>query len=155
MPDSHPFVVRPIGSVRSPVSEPVDSDWGPVESRIVLEPAVRAGLRGLGEFSHVVVVALLHLAAFDPARHLIRRPRGLATMPELGIFAQRAKDRPNPLGISVVRLVSVESDGITVRGLDAIDGTPILDLKPYFPEFDSASNAVVPAWVAELMRGYF
>jgi tRNA (Thr-GGU) A37 N-methylase len=75
-------------------------------------------------------------------------------MPELGIFAQRAKDRPNPLGITVVPLVSVEPDG-TVRGLDAIDGTPIADLKPYFPQFDSASDAVVPAWVAELMRGYF
>jgi tRNA-Thr(GGU) m(6)t(6)A37 methyltransferase TsaA len=155
LPDSSSFAVRPIGSVRSPVSEPVDADWGSVEARIVLEPAYRSGLQGLSDFSHVVVVALLHLADFDPARHLVRRPRGLATMPELGIFAQRAKDRPNPLGITVVRLVSVESDGITVRGLDAIDGTPILDLKPYFPEFDSASQAVVPGWVAELMRGYF
>lgn len=155
MPDASSFAVRPIGRVRSPVSEPVDTDWGSVEARIVLEPEYRAGLQGLGDFSHVVVVALLHLAAFDPVRHLVRRPRGLATMPELGIFAQRAKDRPNPLGITVVRLVSVEPDGVTLRGLDAIDGTPILDLKPYFPEFDSAPNAVVPAWVAELMRGYF
>jgi len=155
LPDPSSFAVRPIGRVNSPVSEPVDSDWGSVESRVVLEPAYRAGLQGLGDFSHVVVVALLHLAAFDPARHLVRRPRGLAEMPQLGIFAQRAKDRPNPLGITVVQLVSVEPDGITVRGLDAIDGTPILDLKPYFPDFDAATEAVVPAWVAELMRGYF
>jgi tRNA-Thr(GGU) m(6)t(6)A37 methyltransferase TsaA len=149
------FRVRPIGRVRSPVVTPVDSDWGSVESRIVLEPEYRPGLRGLGEFSHVVVAAWLHLAAFDPARHLVRRPRGLAEMPELGIFAQRAKDRPNPLGISVVRLLSVEPDGVTLRGLDAIDGTPIVDLKPYFPHFDSASGATLPAWVDALMRGYF
>ncbi|HVP31198.1 MAG TPA: tRNA (N6-threonylcarbamoyladenosine(37)-N6)-methyltransferase TrmO [Myxococcota bacterium] len=149
------FVLHPIGCVRSPVREPVDAGWGDVESRIVLVPAHRPGLAGLDAFSHVLVVALLHGAAFDPARHLVRRPRGLAEMPEVGIFAQRAKDRPNPLGVTVVPLVSVEPDGITVRGLDAIDGTPILDLKPYFPQFDSAEGATVPAWVHRLMTGYF
>jgi tRNA-Thr(GGU) m(6)t(6)A37 methyltransferase TsaA len=149
------FAVRAIGFVRSPVAEPVDDGWGAVESRIVLEPEYRPGLRGLEEFSHVLVVALLHGACFDPARHLVRRPRGLAEMPELGIFAQRAKDRPNPLGITVVPLVAVEPEGLRVRGLDAIDGTPILDLKPYFPEFDAARDAAVPSWVGRLMRGYF
>ena len=144
-----------IGAVRSPVREPVDLDWGGVESRIVLRPEYRAGLRGLGEFSHVLVVAWLHGAAFDPGRHLVRRPRGLAEMPELGIFAQRAKDRPNPLGVSVVRLLSVEPDGLRVQGLDAIDGTPVLDLKPHFPAFESPPGASVPGWVARLMSGYF
>lgn len=148
-------VVRAIGTVRSPVVEPVDEGWGDVEARIVLEPELRPGLRGLGEFSHVLVVALLHGARFEPARHLVRRPRGLADMPELGIFAQRAKDRPNPIGVTVVPLVAVGEDGVTVRGLDAIDGTPILDLKPYFPVFDSARNARVPDWVERLMVGYF
>jgi tRNA (adenine37-N6)-methyltransferase len=147
--------VRAIGTVRSPVVEPVDEGWGDVVARIVLEPELRSGLRGLAEFSHVLVVALLHGASFDPSRHLVRRPRGLADMPELGIFAQRAKDRPSPIGVTVVPLLSVEQDGVTVRGLDAIDGTPILDLKPYFPEFDAAARARVPEWVARLMRGYF
>ena len=155
MTDPHAFALHPIGAVRSPVREPVDEDWGAVESRIVLEPAHRPGLRGLEAFSHVVVVAWLHGASFDPARHLVRRPRGLAEMPELGIFAQRAKDRPNPLGVTTVRLVSVEPDGITVRGLDAIDGTPVLDLKPHFPAFDAPEDATVPEWVERLMRGYF
>jgi tRNA-Thr(GGU) m(6)t(6)A37 methyltransferase TsaA len=149
------FMVRAIGVVRSPVTEPVDEGWGTVAARIVIEPELRPGLRGLAEFSHVLVVALLHGASFDPARHLVRRPRGLADMPELGIFAQRAKDRPNPLGVTVVPLVAVGDDGITVRGLDAIDGTPILDLKPYFPEFDAASGVRVPGWVGRLMTGYF
>ena len=149
------FRAHAIGVVRSRVTEPVDLDWGAVESRIVLEPELRAGLRGLEEFSHVLVVAWLHGAAFDPARHLVRRPRGLAELPELGIFAQRAKDRPNPLGVTVVKLVSVEPDGITVRGLDAIDGTPVLDLKPHFPVFDSPAGATVAPWVEVLMRGYF
>jgi tRNA-Thr(GGU) m(6)t(6)A37 methyltransferase TsaA len=149
------FAVRAIGRVRSPVREAVDSDWGAVESQIVLEPAWRPGLRGLEAFSHVLVVTFLHQASFQPQRHLVRRPRGLASMPELGIFAQRAKDRPNPLGISVVELLRVEPEGLAVRGLDAIDGTPVLDLKPYFPQFDAARGARVPDWVGELMRGYF
>jgi len=147
--------IRAIGTVRSPVEDPVDLDWGSVSSRIVLEAEYRPGLRGLDAFSHVVVVALLHGASFDPSKHLVRRPRGRADMPEVGIFAQRAKDRPNPIGISVVPLVSVEPDGITVRGLDAIEGTPVLDLKPHFPAFDAPPDAIVPGWVAELMRGYF
>jgi tRNA-Thr(GGU) m(6)t(6)A37 methyltransferase TsaA len=155
VPDRTGFVFRPIGWVRSPVTEPVDLDWGSVESRIVLEPAYRPGLRGLAEFSHVMVVALLHGAGFEPSRHLVRRPRGLASMPEVGIFAQRAKDRPNPIGVTVVPLVSVEPDGVVVRGLDAIDATPVLDLKPHFPAFDAPEKATVPEWVGRLMSGYF
>jgi len=147
--------LRVIGRVRSTARDAVDENWGDVESTIVVEPALVPGLRGLEEFSHVVVVTYLHGASFDPARHLVRRPRGLASMPELGIFAQRAKDRPNPLGVTVVRLLAVEPDGLRVRGLDAIDGTPVVDVKPYFREFDAAESASAPAWVAELMKGYF
>ena len=147
--------VRPIGIVRSRAKEPVDHGWGQVESLIEIRPELRAGLRGLGDFSHVLVVSWLHQAGFDPARHLVRRPRGQADMPELGIFAQRAKDRPNPLGISVVELIALEPTGVRVRGLDAIDGTPILDLKPCFPDFDAAQRVRVPEWVARLMQGYF
>ena len=149
------FTLRAIGTVRSSAREKVDESWGAVESLIVLEPELRPGLRGLEQFSHVLVVALLHGARFEPARHLVRRPRGQADMPELGIFAQRAKDRPNPLGITVVPLLEVTAEGLRVRGLDAIDGTPILDVKPYFPQFDSAPGARVPEWVERLMRGYF
>jgi tRNA-Thr(GGU) m(6)t(6)A37 methyltransferase TsaA len=149
------FPVRRIGWVRSPVQEPIDADWGAVESRIVLEPDLQPGLRGLEAFSHVVVVVWLHGARFEPSRHLLRRPRGLAELPEIGIFAQRAKDRPNPLGVSVVPLLAVEPDGLRVRGLDAIDGTPVLDLKPHFPQFDAPAGARVADWVPELMRGYF
>ncbi|HTO52439.1 MAG TPA: tRNA (N6-threonylcarbamoyladenosine(37)-N6)-methyltransferase TrmO [Myxococcota bacterium] len=149
------FQARVIGWVRSSASEKVDENWGSVESLIELEPEFRPGLRGLDEFSHVLVVAWLHGAKFEPARHLVRRPRGQADMPELGIFAQRAKDRPNPFGITVVPILGVTDSGVRVRGLDAIDGTPVLDLKPYFPQFDSAPGAKVPQWVGRLMRGYF
>ncbi len=148
------ILLRPIGWVRSAISEPIDEGWGSVESEIVVESELRNGLRGLDAFSHVLVVTFLHGASFEPARHLVRRPRGLAEMPEVGIFAQRAKDRPNPLGVTCVPLVAVREEGVRVRGLDAIDGTPVLDLKPYFHEFDAAADARSPAWVRALMQDY-
>jgi tRNA-Thr(GGU) m(6)t(6)A37 methyltransferase TsaA len=153
--DKQAFSVRPIGWVRSPISEPIDEGWDSVESNIAIAPDLRAGLRGLAEFSHIIVVTFLHGASFDPNRHLVRRPRGLAEMPEVGIFAQRAKDRPNPLGVTCVPLLAVQEEGVLVRGLDAIDGTPVLDIKPYFQEFDSTADARTPAWVHALMQGYF
>jgi len=76
-------------------------------------------------------------------------------MPQIGIFAQRARHRPNPIGITAVRLIGVEGRVLSVRGLDAIDGTPVLDIKPYFPVYDHDSGAVVPEWVERLMKGYF
>lgn len=153
--DRKTIPVTPIGWVRSPVVRPVDEAWSSVESSVVLEPELRPGLRGLEQFSHVLVVTFLHGASFDAARHLVRRPRGLAEMPELGIFAQRAKDRPNPIGVSCVALLGVEPEGVRVRGLDVIDGTPVLDLKPHFPDFDAPAAPRVPGWVERLMRGYF
>ena len=92
---------------------------------------------------------------FVAERDLTRRPRGRADMPELGIFAQRGKQRPNPLGVTAVEIVRVAAPILTVRGLDAVDGTPVLDVKPYFPQFDRRSDARVPEWVERLMRGYF
>jgi tRNA (Thr-GGU) A37 N-methylase len=75
-------------------------------------------------------------------------------MPEVGIFAQRAKHRPNSIGVTAVELVTVEGNVVIVRGLDAIDGTPVLDVKPYIPVFDRR-EAETPGWVDELMKDYF
>jgi len=152
---SAPILVNSIGIVESPVKDPVDENWGSVTSRISLKPEYSPGLLGLGDFSHVIVVTYLHRASFDPARHLQRRPRGLEHMPKVGIFSQRAKDRPNPLGITAVELLAVGENHITVRGLDAINGTPVIDIKPYYPQYDRIDSAVVPAWVEELMKNYF
>jgi tRNA-Thr(GGU) m(6)t(6)A37 methyltransferase TsaA len=147
--------VVPIGHVASPVAAQSDRDWGGVVSRVVVDPPYAGGLRGLEDFSHLLVVTWLHEAAFDAAHDLVRRPRGLASMPETGIFAQRAKDRPNPIGITAVRIRALGPGWVEVSGLDAIDGTPVLDLKPYVPQYDRVSDARVPAWIGTLMEGYF
>lgn len=144
-----------VGYVRAPITEPVDEGWGEVESVIELAPAYHGATRGLEEFSHALIVTYLHCAHYEAERHLLRRPRGRADMPELGIFAQRAKDRPNPIGITAVRIVSVNAESLVVRGLDAIDGTPVLDIKPYNPAFDRVDNARIPEWMERLMHGYF
>ncbi len=133
----------------------MDEKWGPVIAEIELNNALAAGLQGMDQFSHVIVIFLMHRYAFDLAKDLIRRPQERADMPELGAFAQRAKHRPNPIGITTVELIQVRGNTLTVRGLDAIDGTPVLDIKPYVPAFDTRHNPVVPEWIKKLMENYF
>jgi tRNA-Thr(GGU) m(6)t(6)A37 methyltransferase TsaA len=147
--------MRPIGYVSSPAPELVDEKWGEVLSRIVLDPEYAGGLSGLEGFSHAIIVTLLHEAGYVKERHLKRRPRGLASMPEVGIFSQRAKDRPNPIGITTVEIIGVGIDYLEVKGLDAVNGTPVLDIKPYYPHYDRIEAPVVPEWVDRLMKDYF
>ncbi len=155
MDSNQVLFLKPIGHVINAVTEEKDEDWGQVVSRIQLEPEFAPGLRELGSFSHCIVVTYLHQAQFDPTKHLVRRPRDLATMPLTGIFAQRAKHRPNPIGIPAVRILGIDQNALVVQGLDAIHDTPVLDLKPYYPVYDRVDNAQVPEWVDRLMTGYF
>jgi PhnB protein len=117
----------PIGTVASPRTEAIDDDWDAIDATITLDPArfTAEALRGLDEFSHVEVVYLLDRV--DPGRvtTLARRPRDNPDWPEVGIFAQRAKGRPNRIAVSVARLLAVDGLRLTVRSLDAIDGTPV------------------------------
>jgi tRNA-Thr(GGU) m(6)t(6)A37 methyltransferase TsaA len=147
--------IEPIGIVRNSVRGAIDENWGAVVSEIKLSEEFAPGLRGLEGFSHVIVVFVMHAAEFDPDRHLVRRPRDQADMPLLGIFAQRARHRPNPIGITTVALQRIEGSSLFVKGLDAIDGSPVLDIKPHVPIYDSPETPSVPEWVGRLMRGYF
>lgn len=147
--------IESIGSVKSHVAEGIDHDWGSVVSEIHLKETFADGLRGIETFSEIMVIFFMHKSTFDLNSDLIRRPQGRLDMPMVGIFAQRAKHRPNPIGVSVVSLLEVSGNVLKVKGLDAIDGTPVLDIKPYYPEFDCRKNAAVPAWVSRLMENYF
>lgn len=129
--------------------------WGDVESEIHLLPAYAGGLAGLEQFSHVMVVFYLHeIEAFDPAKRLLRHPRGMEHLPKVGVFAQRTKYRPNPIGVTSVELRAIRENIVVVRGLDALDGTPVLDLKPYVPLFDRVDDARTPEWVTHFAEGY-
>jgi tRNA (adenine37-N6)-methyltransferase len=151
------YELKPIGQVTGGRTEPIDDDWGDVEATIELDgdwftPAVVAGLDA---FSHLEVVFLFHLV--DPATvHLgARRPRGREDWPEVGIFAQRAKARPNRLGVTTCELLALDGLALRVRGLDAIDGTPVIDLKPHMAEFGPRTEVREPTWARELMAGYW
>jgi len=145
----------PIGTVRNGRATPSDEGWGTVVSEIHLRPELAPGLQGLEAFSHIVVVFLMHEAEFDPKSHLVRHPRDRTDLAPTGIFAQRARHRPNPIGITACPLLSVTGSIVRIRGLDAIDGTPVVDLKPYLPHFDRVDGARYPAYLDDTMRGYF
>lgn len=123
--------MRPIGKVKSAVAESRDNGWGSVVALIEIAPELASGLRGLEALSHILVVYWMHEAEFDSGKHIICRPRDRDDMPLPGIFAQRAKHRLNPIGITAVHLLSVMERTLQVQGLDAIHGTPILDIKLY------------------------
>ena len=143
-----------IGSVVTPIKEPVDENWGEVVSEIVLEKKYADGLIGLKDFSHAIIIYFMHLAT-DKERVKIRRhPQGRDDMPFVGIFSQRAKRRPNPVGVTAVKIIKVENNVLKIQGLDAIDGTPVLDIKPYYPR-DRVANPIIPEWVYRLMSNYY
>ena len=151
-----PIEVTPIGFVRGGRVEPIDDQWAEVVADIVLDdrfsPEV---LHGLEEFSHLEVVFVFDRVDETKVTVDARHPRGNTDWPRVGIFAQRAKGRPNRIGITTCEIIAVSERSISVRGLDAIDGTPVLDLKPYMTEFAPRSEVRQPTWSRELMRGYW
>jgi tRNA-Thr(GGU) m(6)t(6)A37 methyltransferase TsaA len=151
-----PATVTPVGHVASPRSETTDDDWGDVVSTIRLTDEFEAdSLAGLAEFSHVEVVYLFDQVEESAIHRGARHPRNNADWPRVGIFAQRARNRPNRIGVTTCRLRGVSGITVTVEGLDAIDGTPVLDLKPYLAEFGPRGEFHQPAWAGELMASYW
>ncbi|MFT4413676.1 SAM-dependent methyltransferase [Fredinandcohnia humi] len=125
-----------------------------MESEIQINPLYIDGLSGLNDYSHVLV--FFYMDGYkDTNEGWKRKPRGLVDLAEIGCFAQRTKYRPNRIGLSTVKIVSIEGDLIKVRGLDANDGTIVLDIKPYIYEFDVRVDVKVPNWMNELMQDYF
>ncbi|MFM7271200.1 MAG: SAM-dependent methyltransferase [Actinomycetes bacterium] len=151
------FVVEPVGHVVGGRRVVEDDAWGEVEARIRLDHPQAAAemVRGLEDFSHLEVVFLFDRVDPDAVEWGSRHPRGNPDWPRMGILAQRAKDRPNRIGVSRCELVKVEDVDLVVRGLDAVDGTPVLDVKPWMDGFAPRTSVREPAWAVELMRGYW
>ncbi|GAA1965966.1 SAM-dependent methyltransferase [Kitasatospora viridis] len=149
--------VRPIGLVVGGRVAVEDDDWGRERAVIRLDGAqyTAEALRGLDAFSHLEVVFHFHKVAPEKIETTARRPRGNPDWPEVGIFAQRGKNRPNRIGISRCRLIALDGLDLHVAGLDAVDGTPVLDLKPWMAEFGPLEPTVQPAWATELMQEYY
>lgn len=148
------IIMSPIGYVENDVVNKKDASWGDDVSSIILKEEYHGGLKGLEEFTHATVIYYLDKAKFESEKHLQRRPQNREDMPLVGIFSQRGKDRPNQIGMTSVQILSVSDNKLTVKGLDAIDGTQVLDIKPYYPVYDQ-KDAKVPEWVHRLMEHYF
>jgi tRNA (Thr-GGU) A37 N-methylase len=149
--------LRAIGTVRGGRDQPIDDDWGQSRARLELDPAQFApeALAGLADFSHAEVIFLFDRVPDAAIETGARRPRGRADWPLVGIFAQRGKNRPNRLGLTICRIVAVDGLAVEVEGLDAIDGTPILDIKPVMSGFLPRGAVREPAWSLELMQAYW
>lgn len=151
------YSIKPIGHVRDGRSDPIDDNWG--ESRAVIElDATEYGpeaFAGLAEFSHVEVIFLFDRVPPEKIETGARHPRGRTDWPLTGIFAQRGKNRPNRLGATICRIVSCEGTRLEVEGLDAIAGSPVVDIKPVMREFLPREPVRQPDWVAELMAAYW
>jgi tRNA (adenine37-N6)-methyltransferase len=151
------YDVKPIGWVRSSRREPIDDDWESVSATVTLDPDQFSpdSLDGLEDFSHVEVVYLFDQVDEADIQTGARHPRNNPGWPQVGIFAQRAKMRPNRLGVSVCRLVGRKGLTLRIEALDAIDGTPVLDVKPVMAEFLPRGEVRQPDWSRELMATYW
>jgi tRNA-Thr(GGU) m(6)t(6)A37 methyltransferase TsaA len=145
--------LKPIAFVKNSRKEMTDDFWGNVISEIELgEDLPEHAFDNIEAFSHLEIIFY-----FSKVEKTVfsGRPRGNPAYPEMGIFAQRKKDRPNQLGLTTVSLLGHDGRSIKVRGLDAINGTPVLDIKPVFREFAPKGEIRQATWVADLMKDYW
>nr|WP_245522593.1 tRNA (N6-threonylcarbamoyladenosine(37)-N6)-methyltransferase TrmO [Vulcanisaeta distributa] len=153
--------MRPIGIVRHGLSDDVVRASGKgVDGVIEVFEEFVDGLRNIDGFSHIILISLFNKVTRDQRNILVVKPRRLVKfgvsldeLPEVGVFASDSPHRPNPIGLSIVRLVSRDGRFLRVSGLDLFDGTPILDIKPYTPDRSvSISELTTPTWYSTLWR---
>lgn len=151
------IVMHPIGFVRGGRTEATKDHWGANRSRIELDAAqfTTDALLGVEALSHIEVFFWFHVAADEPVERGARHPRDRADWPRTGIFAQRGRMRPNRIGFTVCSVLRVDGRAIEVEGLDAVDGTPVLDLKPVWSGNRIRGELREPEWARELMRHYW
>lgn len=149
MADSKPdsIELHPVGVVRNRIESREDVSWENVISEIRIHDEFAQGLDGIENFSHIVVVFWMHALKKGERSSLKVHPQRNRKLPLEGVFATRSPARPNPLGWSAVRLLSRDGVTLTVTGLDALDGSPVIDIKPYLPNGDSVPRATVAGWL--------
>jgi tRNA-Thr(GGU) m(6)t(6)A37 methyltransferase TsaA len=148
MPSQAEIVLKSIGVVRTTAVGDEVKDKTRI-SHVVIRNELAEALEGVDGFSHLFVLFWLHEIPAKQQKTLKVHPRGRRDLPLLGVFATRSMLRPNPIGLTLVELIKVEGNVLTVRGLDAFDGTPVLDIKPFDP-WDTAKDARVPRWWTKL-----
>lgn len=141
--------LKPVGIVRNDITQPGREDWETVISEIIIDPPWQKALNHIEEFSHLIVIYWMHQLPPGQRSTIEVHPRGRQDLPLVGVFASRSPARPNPIGITIVKLLERTNNILKVIGLDAINGTPVLDIKPYIPDYDSPAKAKTPDWVTK------
>ena len=150
------YSIQPVAYVNNNRKEIVDDNWGSILSTIELAENINtSSLKGINEFSHLEIIFYFDKVSDPQIPFEARHPRNNQAYPEVGIFAQRGKNRPNKLGVTMVELVDVKERALIVKGLDAIDGTPIIDMKPVMKEFLPKGEVRQPNWSISLMENYW
>lgn len=150
------YEIEPVAYIQTSRTQAVDDFWGKTRSVIRLVDDFEAeALQGLMEFSHVEVLFVFDRVDRSKIVTGARHPRNNVEWPGIGVFAQRGKNRPNRLGSTICRIVSIRSLDLEVEELDAIDGTPVVDLKPVMSEFLPRCPVAQPAWSREVMSAYW
>lgn len=148
--------MSPIATVKNARKEVEDDNWGEVISVIELDPAFsEEALFQIESFSHAEIFYYFDRVEESKIETGARHPRNNQEWPKVGIFAQRGKNRPNRLGATIVRILKRQGRQLYVQGLDAVDGTPILDIKPVMNEFLPRETVTQPEWATELMKNYW
>lgn len=146
--------LKPIAYVKNNRKTAEDDNWSSITSTIELvDDLPETSLEGIEQFSHVEVVFYFHKStkAIIGSEH----PRENKQLPKVGIFAQRKKDRPNHIGVTIAQLIQKEGKRLIVSNLDAINGTPVIDIKPVIKEFLPKETIKQPEWVSNLMKNYW
>lgn len=150
------FSLQPIAFVHNERKMIRDDEWGDVQSFITLiESYAEESILGIESFSHIEVIFYFHKVTDEQIQYSARHPRNNKEYPKVGIFAQRGKNRPNRLGATIVKVVRREGKSIVVEGLDAIDGTPILDIKPVMRGVLPDEDIIQPEWATDIMKEYW
>lgn len=150
------YSIQPVAIVNNNRKEIEDDNWGSIMSTIELtENFNELSLKGVDEFSHLEIIFYFDKVADEKIQYDARHPRNNKNYPEVGIFAQRGKNRPNKLGVTIVELIEIKQRTLIVKGLDAIDGTPIIDIKPVMKEFLPKGDVKQPNWSTSLMDKYW
>lgn len=139
--------IKPIGVAKNNIKKPMLPGWKDVVTEIVIDESYSKGLDCIEDYSHVIVVYWMDK---EKECHLRHHPQGKEDVPFVGIFACRCPQRPNRIAMSTVKLLGRTKNVIRVKGLDILDGTPIIDLKPYTPQYDKIENGKIPEWVNKL-----
>lgn len=142
--------LKPIGFVRTSATRDEVRNKSTI-SRLILREELTETLQGIEDFSHLFIIFWMNEISSRERKTMKVHPRGRMDMPLTGVFATRTQLRPNPIGLTLVELLDAKDHVLTVRGLDAFDGTPVLDIKP-FDSWDTAKNARVPEWWTRLER---